>query len=97
MPRVVGYIYEVRHEDESCPVWFFLVVIVLAAFGIVQLVKYHDKCDLWGEYYGLCGVLWVGYGAPVLLCCCICCINNVLRPGLDESEDQDETSVAGNV
>lgn len=37
------------------------VVTALVVYGIVELLSYRRQCDVWGEWLGLCGLLWFVY------------------------------------
>lgn len=46
----------------------------MLGIAIGDLVRFHKTCDMWGEWWGMCRVLWAGYlgGGGVILLCGVC-------------------------
>lgn len=52
-----------------------VLVILLAVFGyFLYGYGFHDSCDTWGEFLGICGLLWLLYPVALILACSICCV-----------------------
>lgn len=71
----------------ACGLCVLAIVAVVSA--VEAAVDFHHDCDLWGELFGLCGVLWLAYtGLALVLCCCcaLCCIGrNTQEDAADET------------
>lgn len=59
-----------REEDPLCG--FICLVILLAIFGyFLYGYGFHDSCDTWGEFLGICGLLWLLPGSSDSLMLCV--------------------------
>lgn len=61
-------------EEENPLCGLIIMVILLAIFGYFLFgYGFHDSCDTtWGEFLGICGLLWVLYSVFLSLSCCTC-------------------------
>lgn len=48
-------------------IMFFLIFGFLVSVGLFVLIRFHNTCDIWGKFLGLCGVLWLAW-AVVAAC-----------------------------
>lgn len=65
--------------------WLVLLVVGAIALILWIIYKFTQSCDIWGEFLGMCGFLWLVFPVSACLitgicaCACHCCCKPVVQ------------------
>lgn len=66
----------------DCVPWLCFFGVVAVAVLCWMIYRFTKSCDVWGEFLGLCGLLWLVFplAAGLGMLICVCCVQQCCKP-----------------